>query len=409
MRRLAAFLLVVASAAAPSVAPAKEGARPLLGLVWKAQKPQLVRLDPATLAPLGGGLPVNGAVPNWAASPDGGRLALASLAPLRIRIFDIGEMRQLAVMKLTGAGSVVKLAWLRPDRLLVLHTRPDGARVVWIDPGARRVLKREVLDVGPGAVAAGGGNLVALLPPAEGEGTARLVVASADGGLRIVPLPAIPISLWAPDDGGSFEQISPGLALDSDSRRAYVVGTNGVVAEVDLDSFAVTTHALGRRFAKAMNGDGLQARWLGNGTLAVAGQRYASSAAANGGERVSETPLGLRLIDVRTWSERMLDRGATAMAIVPGSLLAYGTTSSWGGEGAASLAGMGVVAYGMDGSARFRALAGRPVGWVQTTPDRAYAWLGEVNGRLRVAVVDLANGSVQSELDLRPTSLLAES
>src|SRR5205823_379219 len=145
------------------------------------------------------------------------------------------------------------------------------------------------------------------------------------------------------------------------------------------------------------------------GTLAVAGQRYASSAAANGGERVSETPLGLRLIDVRTWSERMLDRGATAMATVPGGLLAYGTTSSWGGEGAASLTGIGVAAYGMDGSARFRALAGRPVGWVQTTPDRAYAWLGEVNGRLHVAVVDLPNGSVQSELDLRPTSLLAES
>ena len=408
MRTLAATVLA-AVAVAPAAAPpasAKEGARPLLGIVWKAKKPQLARLDPATLAPLGSGVPVPGAVATWSFSPDGGQVALASEAPLRIRILDVGEMRQLAAMKLTGAGNVIELAWLRPDRLLVVHTRPDGARVVWIDPGARRVLKRAVLDVAPGAVAAAGDTVAALLPPADGAGTARLVLASVGGGVREVALPAIPISLWRPPTGGTFERVSPGLALDAAGRHAYVVGTNGVVAEVDVDSLAVTKHALGRSLAKSMNGEELDARWLGNGMLAVAGASYSASVDAQGGETESATPLGLRLIDVTTWADRTVDRGASGFTVASGGLLAYG--SSWSSSaGVQKVAGMGLAAYGADGLQRYRLLAGRSVGMVQTDGGRAYAWL-EGATPFHVAVVDLAGGSVEREVNLPPTSLLAE-
>jgi hypothetical protein len=407
--RALAVLALAAIAAAPAAAPAAtaKGPQPLLGIVFKAKKPQLARLDPATLAPLGrSGLPAGGSVPVWSYSPDRTRLALGAEAPLRIRIFDVGEMSQVASMKLTGAGGVIKIAWLRPDRLVAVYSRPDGARIVWIDPKARRVLKRAVLDVAPGAIAVGGDMLAAFLPPAAGPGSARLVVATADGSLREVAVPAIPISVWASPTGEPFTRISPALAIDPSARTAYAIGTNGVAAAIDLDSLRVTTHILGRQLAKSMNGEELQARWLGDGILAVAGQKYDSSVDANGNETTSQTPLGLRLIDVRTWSARMIDPGATGFALAADGLVAYGTASSWA-AGVLKLAGMGLVAYRSDGSPVFRVLAGRPVGMVQTAGGRAYAWVAGT-AAFHVAVVDLASGAVERERDLPPMSLLAD-
>jgi hypothetical protein len=408
MRALAVLALAVV-AAAPAAAPAAtaKGLQPVLGIVFAAKKPQLARLDPSTLQPLGRvGLPAGGSVPVWSYSPDRSRLALGAEAPLRIRIFDVGEMSQVASMKLTGAGGVMKIAWLRADRLVAVYSRPDGARVVWIDPQARRVLKRAVLDVAPGAIAVGGDVVAALLPPVQGAGSARLVVATADGSLREVALPAIPISIWASTTGEPFTKASPALAIDPTARVAYAIGTNGVAAAVDLDSLRVTTHVLGRHLAKSLNGDELHAQWVGAGVLAVAGQKYQSTADPSGSETASQTPLGLRLVDVRTWSDRMIDRGATGFALAGGGVVAYGTTWSSAG-GTSKLAGMGVAAYRTDGSPLFRTLGGRPVWMVQAAGGRAYAWLAGATA-FHVAVVDLATGSVERERTLPPTSLLAD-
>ena len=68
---------------------------------------------------------------------------------------------------------------------------------------------------------------------------------------------------------------------------------------------------------------------------------------------------------------------------------------------------MGLAAYGADGLQRYRLLAGRSVGMVQTDGGRAYAWL-EGATPFHVAVVDLAGGSVEREVNLPPTSLLAD-
>jgi len=300
----------------------------------------------------------------------------------------------------------MKIAWLRADRLVAVYSRPDGARVVWIDPQARRVLKRAVLDVAPGAIAVGGDVVAALLPPVEGPGSARLVVATADGALREVALPAIPISVWASPTGEPFTKASPALAIDPSARVAYAIGTNGVAAAVDLDSLRATTHVLGRQLAKSLNGEELQARWLGDGVLAVAGQKYDSTADPSGNETTSRTPLGLRLIDVRTWTERMIDPGATGFTLAGGGIVAYGTASSSAG-GVSKLAGMGVAAYRTDGTPLFHALVGRPVGMVQAANGRAYAWIAGA-AAFHVAVVDLASGAVERQRDLPPTSLLAD-
>ena len=69
----------------------------------------------------------------------------------------------------------------------------------------------------------------------------------------------------------------------------------GKADQVILESLRVTTHVLGRQLAKSMNGEELQARWLGDGILAVAGQKYDSAVDENGNETSSQTPLGLRL------------------------------------------------------------------------------------------------------------------
>jgi len=409
VRTLAALVLAVVVAAPAAAVPAAsaKGDAGVLGIVYKAKKPQLARLDAATLQPLGlVGLPAGGSVPVWSYSPDRGRLALGAEAPLRIRIFDVGEMSQVASMKLTGAGGVMKIAWLRANRLVAVYSRPDGARVVWIDPNARRVLKRAVLDVAPGAIAVGGDFVAALLPPVEGAGSARLVVATADGALREVALATIPISIWASPTGEPFTRVSPALAVDPTARTAYAIGTNGVAAAVDLDSLRVTTQVLGRQLAKSLNGEELQARWLGDGVLAVAGQKYESTADPSGNETSSRTPLGLRLIDVRTWSDRMIDPGATGFTLAGGGLVAYGATSS-SANGVSKLAGMGIAAYRTDGSSLFRTLGGRPVGMVQTAGGRAYAWVGG-EAAFHVAVVDLASGTVERERNLPPTSLLAD-
>jgi hypothetical protein len=426
--RFVAVVALAAVAAAPAAsratrpfAPAKESTPPLVGIVWKGKKAELARLDPATLAPLGRGVPAGRPFPAWSFSPDGRRLAFGGEGLVTVRIVDVGEMSLLASLKLSGAGSVTHVAWLAPDRLLVLHSRPDGARLVWIDPDARRVLKRASLDALPAAAVSGGGLLVALVPPVTGIGPGRLAVAGADGILRLVDLPSIRVGMQVPDDqgGGAFEQITPGL--DPAGRRAYVIGTDGVAAEVDLDSLAVSTHALGparslfgrlsswlvpAAQAKAANGESLQAQWLGNGIVAVAGTSYRASTDGNGGERQSASPLGLRLVDVDAWTERLLDPGATGFSSSPQALLAFGSLTEWG-TGAPTYSGMGVAAYAPDGSQRFRLLAQQPVDWVQTHAGRGYASLVDQKHPWRFAVIDLARGAIERRVSLRPTWLFA--
>src|SRR5436305_14619820 len=83
--------------------------------------------------------------------------------------------------------------------------------------------------------------------------------------------------------------------------------------------------------------------------IEVAGQKYESTADPSGNETSSRTPLGLRLIDVRTWSDRMIDPGATGFTLAGGGLVAYGATSSFVG-GVSRLAGLGLAAYGTRGT-----------------------------------------------------------
>src|SRR5262249_24610787 len=111
--------------------------------------------------------------------------------------------------------------------------------------------------------------------------------------------------------------------------------------------------------AKGINGPALNARWLGDGFVAVAGRD--DSAVLDGGNiHISHHPLGLRIIDTRDWTASVLDPGADAFAVGDGVLLARG--SSWSSATHAE-SGMGLAAYGGDRVRRFEFRPGKAV-WI---------------------------------------------
>jgi hypothetical protein len=426
---IVAALLALAGAqtsgpAARPISGLKAPDRPLLGAVRVGRSADVARLDPATLAPVG----VRVRIPQfgaWSFSPAADRLAVGRYeSPPVVRFVDVKRMVRLRTVRLAPSGSVSRIDWLRANRVVVLSSFYGGIRLLWVDPGRGRVLHRAEL-AGDAFVAASGGGRLALLLQARGKiATARLAVAGADGRVRIVRLPGIRIGSTAPSGtGGLFRRVVPGLAVDSAGTHAYVVGTEGVAADVSLRSLAVATHrltaprSLAARIgawlvpsaeAKALNGPALEARWLGQGQVAVTGTSYRATVTKDS-ETQSATPLGLRIVDVRTWTQRTIDAGASGFAVADGALLAYGVRTEWG-SGRSSYSGMGVAAYGADGNARFHLLANRPVGWVQVGGGRAYCWVVDQSSPVHLVILDVAAGTVERELTPRraPTLLLGD-
>jgi hypothetical protein len=422
---VAALLAVVAAQASPAARPIaglKASESPLFGLVWIDRTAELTQLDPSTLEPVGAAFNV-GDFSAWGFSPDRGTLALGGVHEASVRFVDLMRLATIRSVKLAPTGSVERIGWLTGGSVVVLYASPVGERVAWIDPSSGRVTKRARLGVYPYPTVSGGGRLLTLLPPRKGGiGTARLAIIGAGGGLRIVRLPRIRNGHTQPAKGSIFRRVVPGLAFDPTGGHAYVVGTNDVVADVDLHSRTVATHALRpprsllarlggwlvpNAEAKAVSGPQLQARWLGDGQVAVAGSSFVATLRKNE-ESQSATPLGLRIVDVRTWTERTIDENADGFSVATGALLAYGIRSELSST-KHSVSGMGVVAYGSDGRAQFRLLPGRPVEDVQVNGSRAYAWVAGGPGLPDPIVLDLAAGTVERGLTLaHPTSLLLD-
>jgi hypothetical protein len=128
-----------------------------------------------------------------------------------------------------------------------------------------------------------------------------------------------------------------------------------------------------------------QARWLGDGVLAVSG-----SDTEEGRYRAA----GLRLVDTEEWRVRTLDPGASGFRIAADALVATG--GSWD-EAANRSRGIGVSAYDLEGAKRFQLLEGAQV-WIAAVYDgRAYVGVAGESGPLRV--VDLSTGQVVGTRD----------
>ncbi|MEX2210210.1 MAG: hypothetical protein WD689_00400 [Gaiellaceae bacterium] len=396
-------LALPATSAAPSAtwiaAPADSG--PVLGLVWEGTGWRLARIEPASLEPTGRRVYVGRSWGSWAFAPDRSLLAVAAQTVTGrsvVRILDPASLQQRSTVRLTHDLGAV--AWPAPDRVLALSPGAGfGAiEVVAYDPLARRVVRRAKLTGTLLRTARTPGGLALLLGPEEGLGTARFAVVDANGVLRTTALDLI-AGLQQPDgEPWVFRQRMPGLAVDPDGGRAFVVPAEGRVLEIDLATLAVhqrelsvPVSALGRlrdwlepaAQAKASDGPVRYARWLGNGLLAVSGSDNQATVRAGRIERQTSTPAGLKLIDTQTWSVRTVDERARGFLYSEGLVLATGGAT-------------GLVAYSPYGEHRFTLFAGREP-WISSVVDgKAYVGFGGGPDQ-PMSIVDLGRGEVVGE------------
>jgi hypothetical protein len=360
--------LAVAVAAAGSVAApshSEPASRPLLGIVGEWGDARLARIEPRSLRPLRGPeLDLFDPVGAWAFSPDRSRLALATgcqagLSLGNLQLVDVRRMRQVGCL---AVGYVGALAWPTPNRLLAVANSPLG--VLLIDPGALRIIDRTPVEgVGVAGTARAGDRLIFLTGRLRGQRRVvphRLVVADTRGTIRSVDIGASRAS---------------GLVADPSGRRAFLV-SGGAVVKVDLATLTVANlrRSSRQRGRGTVSRESRAAVWMGRGLIASFGSDVTID-----GRRFRDAPVGLRLIDTRTRTARLVD-GKVASAVLAGDvLLATGADE------------IGLVAYDSRGRKRFQLFQGRSLGVVETFGGRAYV---QVAGKAGLQTVDLRTGRI---------------
>jgi hypothetical protein len=418
---LAALVVALASGAAPrpsSAQPALEakGApAAILGISARNPNGTLGWFNPLTLEPLRGRkAPLAGHGGSWAFSADRSRIALAGECgggggAASIRFVNARTMRVLGDLRLSPyywdcAGL---LTWLRPNRLLAVLSSANSTQVessvVVIDPTTRRVLRRVSL---PDAQVYGTGatrdQLVLLFGGVDGFAPARVAVVDADGNVRSTVVDRVLVGTAVDSSSQTYRArtISPGFAVDPEGRRAFLVPANGDIAEIDLRSRTFSFHTLDhpsllRRFldwltpaaeAKEMEGAVREARWLGDGLLAVSGLDYALANHGTESEHMVATPAGVKLVDTRAWRAQMLSSGSSSFAVGQGLVVAQG--GAWEDEKPLA-SGPGLVAFGSDGRERWQLHPNSRVG-IDISGSLGYVWLSQGH----MEVVDLATGEI---------------
>jgi hypothetical protein len=319
VRTLAVVVGIAALVALP--AASAKGPQPVLGIDWNSTPDtRLAWYDPSSLAKMPGRkAPLAGHTWPWAFSSDRSRLAIAGQEDAKqLRFVNARTMRVLGQVPLRYAGDVSFVTWVRPDRVLAYVQGYFDGKVVVVDAVQRRIERTIALS---DRVAYGGGSFVGglalLLGTYEGFSPAAVGVIDADGAVRSVTLGRISVGTSQPGTDSRFETRRPGFAVDPAGRRAFVVDADFTVAEVDLETLAVTYHTPSTRsLAKAVSGPLRVANWLGNGVLAVSGVDY------NGEERGSA--VGLRFIDANTWTRRLVDPRIASFDVGAGILVGTG-------------------------------------------------------------------------------------
>ncbi len=305
---------------------------------------------------------------------------------LGIRIVDVVRMKLLGTVAKRSGWSVSPIAWPSARRLFALEWSDRlGQRLVVADPISLRVISRIAVD-GYTTWARTPTGVVALGQLREGIGPASLLVVDRNGGTRSVALERISAGgeQTGTEDEPNYRMASPALAVDLAARHAYVVGQSSLVADVDLETLAVSYSALRRPAArtKVVTGWQRQAVALGDGRVAVAGSNY---------DRLRRDPSGLELVDVLAGTMRRIDSRASNVLVASGRLLVAGEWSR--GEG--DWTGMGLAAFTLDGEQLWHVLDGQTVGWLQATGGYAYV-AGPEAYPPSVRVIDVATGAVRT-------------
>jgi hypothetical protein len=381
MKRLLTGLLLIAVLAGTAAAGIAKPER-VLAVEWQAGGGKLRWVSPTTMRPVGSAvLNVGGAPAEMlATSPDRAFAAIGGGQNGRLRFVRLDGLRPAGLMWLGGA-SAFKGIWSTPDRLVVL-VGGETAKVVIVDPAARRVLHRQPLPGLALGIVRAGNRLLTVLAPRGRIGTARLVAIEADGTVRTVALDGISAGYGPPAaTGAAGRQASPALAANGS--RAVVVGVDRL-AEIKLETMAVTGRPIvsrtTQRAAKLVHGWQRSAVWLHGDTIALWGSTLGPE------EPIS---IGVRLLNVATGRERMLDAFAIEAARAGSTLLTYGRDEVGG--------------YRLDATKRFTVLQGTDTGYVQTAGRWAYVGSGNST---RFAVVDVARGRVVGQVQTaKPTTI----
>ena len=384
-----------------------------LGVIYRRDAVYLVRVDPRTLKPPAAGLRLPRCGSAAAFAPGGSRLALGG-ADGRVCLVGTKSLRLRRVIETGADGDVMALQWSGSHLLALVQHEDDS--LVAVDAGSRQVIARRALVGSLQQTAKTPAGLLLLYGPAKEIGPSRLFRFGPDGSLlQIATLDRIPSGFqFLGGEEGPTSHARPALAVDRSGNRAFVVGAGTPVAEIDLTTSLVTYHDLATPVsllgkvhgwlepaaqAKVLpEGPNREATWLGNGMLAVWG--WNDRASINGDQhRFWAEPAGLKLVDTRDWSVRVLDSGATAMTVANGNLLAY----SWLWDSTRkNPSGSGVTAYGPAGNQRFHLFGSRPFFSVQALGNRAF-----IRGtRSRYSVVDLNSGQVIRSIAGEPPELL---
>lgn len=392
---------------------------PQLGIVYGSPGSSLVRIDPRTLRVRPGRqLDVGPHASAWSFSRDGARLALGgdldSAAIPSVLVVDTPRLRALGQVRLAKSGWIRATAWL-PDGRLVAVVSVFGSTsvttdIATVDASGTTVLERQSFPGQVLRVARSQDGLVALLASTRSLEPARLAIVEPSGTAEVIVLDRIPAGSKRRLDGrggAEFSQREPALAVDPVGRKAFVIGSGGDVAQVDLRTRAVSYHRLSRRVsivdrlrawleptatAKSVEGPTRWARWLGRSLIAVSGGDY-SVESTGGRPRLRFAPSGLELVDTRRWTVRKLGSGTDT--IWPAGDLLLAGFATWSSELQLPRP-PGLVVYSAAGRERGRLYEGKRVWVVHADARRAYVRVDR-----RVEVVDLASGRV---LERRPSA-----
>ena len=373
VRRGALIACALGAIFAGVASPGKGAQATVLGIIQSDGVARLVQLNPSTLRRVGlrsvalwrGAAPFDA----WSRSPDGSRVALA--VPEGVRFVGV---RTLSASRVIPLGPVYSVDWISTNAVLVELTDAE----VSIDPATlhvrwRRSLPDSLQDVEPTP-----SGLVFLASPTGGYGPTTLTTLDTTGRMRTVLLPQIHSGY---EDGTQNPGADPGVTVDPASDTAYVVGGGDPVAAVNLRTLAVSYHAWPRaptNLDYGVNGPTRAALWLGNGLIAVTGVDQTDATDGS----VSQTSIGLSIVDTSTWTSHLIDPGASSASEVDGLVLAYGETEMAVGV----FGGDGFAGYRPDGTRLFKLFGSDPVTDVQVVGSTAYV---QAKG---TRIVDLASG-----------------
>src|SRR5919197_4298461 len=151
---------------------------------------KLAWFDPLTLKAIPGRkAPLAAHVGSWAFSADRSRLAISSCwdetsDATGVRFVSARSMRVLGDLQLPQDTCLNGLTWLRPRRLLAVARTSNDAKLLVVDPVARRVLRRASIPAWPWAIAHSRSHLVLLYGGDDTFEPSRVLLVDANANGR---------------------------------------------------------------------------------------------------------------------------------------------------------------------------------------------------------------------------------